>query len=338
MEIEKAEDWGLFRFLPHELLETQDVADDYGWVVPDMEVIDAPDAWHPLDLLVALLHDDHGVLRGTLAIDVPDNGRRPGPQQRQLLEKFAAAGRSHRGDDAGAGGARRAGPAGRHRPHHRPQRQRPAGAERDPGGVPGRAGRGLPLPRVVDPDLRRGRPRHRRDLLLRPAARSSCPPTSSSSPSAPPGAGWADQSAVVIAGNHPVPPAPARRRAPLDRRRSSTPSASARCCSSRSAPARECLGNLVLTRARRRRVDRARPPGGPRHRPRPRPGDPQRPHLPARARAGRGAAGPRHLQEPADRDDLPRAEEPADRGHRLPRAARRRPRAEPPRRARRSPP
>ncbi len=89
MEIEKAEDWGLFRYLPHDLLETQDVADDYGWIVPDMEVIDAPDAWHPLDLLVAMLSDDQGVLRGTLAIDVPDNGRRPGPQQRQLLEKFA---------------------------------------------------------------------------------------------------------------------------------------------------------------------------------------------------------------------------------------------------------
>ena len=89
MEIEKAEVWGQFRFLPHELLETDDVENAYGWVVPDIEPIDAPDAWHPLDLLVALLHDDQGVLRGTLAIDVPENGRRPGPQQRRLLEKFA---------------------------------------------------------------------------------------------------------------------------------------------------------------------------------------------------------------------------------------------------------
>ena len=95
MELEKAEVWGQFRFLPHELLETQDVENSYGWVVPNIEMIDAPDAWHPLDLLVALLHDDRGVLRGTLAIDVPENGRRPGVDQRGLLERFASlAGRA----------------------------------------------------------------------------------------------------------------------------------------------------------------------------------------------------------------------------------------------------
>lgn len=87
-EIEKAEVWGQFRFLPHELAD-ETLEDTYGWVVPTMEVLDTPDAWHPLDLLVALLHDDEGVLRGTLAIDVPDDGRRPGPEQRRLLEKFA---------------------------------------------------------------------------------------------------------------------------------------------------------------------------------------------------------------------------------------------------------
>ncbi len=95
MELEKAEVWGQFRFLPHELLETEDVENSYGWVVAEFEPIDAPDAWHPLDLLVALLHDDHGVLRGTLAIDLPDNGRRPGVEQRDLLERFASlAGRA----------------------------------------------------------------------------------------------------------------------------------------------------------------------------------------------------------------------------------------------------
>lgn len=88
-ELQKAEDWGMFRFLPHELLETEDVENSYGWVVPDVVPLDGPDAWHPLDLLVALLHDDHGVLRGTLAIDLPANGRRPKAEQRRLLEKFA---------------------------------------------------------------------------------------------------------------------------------------------------------------------------------------------------------------------------------------------------------
>ncbi|GAA1476915.1 hypothetical protein GCM10009623_13610 [Nocardioides aestuarii] len=88
-EIKQAEVWGQFRFLPHEKLTERDVQNAYGWVVPDFEPIDAPDAWHPLDLLVALLHDASGVLRGTLAIDLPDNGRRPGPEQRRLLEKYA---------------------------------------------------------------------------------------------------------------------------------------------------------------------------------------------------------------------------------------------------------
>jgi signal transduction histidine kinase len=94
-ELENAEDWGLFKFLPHELLGSADVESSYGWVVPDLEVLDGPDAWHPLDLLVALLYDDSGALRGTLAIDMPNDGRRPGPEQRRLLEKFAAqAGRA----------------------------------------------------------------------------------------------------------------------------------------------------------------------------------------------------------------------------------------------------
>ncbi len=88
-EIQHAEVWGQFRFLPHELLEDKDVENNYGWIVPDFEPIDAPDAWHPLDLLVALLHDNQGQLRGTLAIDLPENGRRPGDDQRRLLEKFA---------------------------------------------------------------------------------------------------------------------------------------------------------------------------------------------------------------------------------------------------------
>ena len=95
VELRQAEDWGLFKFLPHELLAVDDVADAYGWVVPDVEVVDAPDAWHPLDMLIALLRDDAGTLRGTLAIDLPDDGRRPGPEQRRLLERFAAqAGRA----------------------------------------------------------------------------------------------------------------------------------------------------------------------------------------------------------------------------------------------------
>jgi two-component system, OmpR family, phosphate regulon sensor histidine kinase PhoR len=87
-EIEKADDWGLLRFVPHERLDPE-VGDSWGWV-PDVEPIDdAPDAWHPMDLLIALLHDSDGVLRGTMSIDLPVDGRRPGEAQRAVLQKYA---------------------------------------------------------------------------------------------------------------------------------------------------------------------------------------------------------------------------------------------------------
>lgn len=86
-EIAKADDWGLLRFVPHERLEP-DAGDEWGWV-PDIEPIDAPDAWHPLDLLIAPLYDESGGLRGTLAMDVPADGRRPGEEQRALLNMYA---------------------------------------------------------------------------------------------------------------------------------------------------------------------------------------------------------------------------------------------------------
>ncbi|GAA1158066.1 HAMP domain-containing sensor histidine kinase [Nocardioides aquiterrae] len=86
-ELDKADDWGLFRFVPHERLDPG-VFEQWGWV-PDIEPIDAPDAWHPLDLLTAPLYDDEGVLRGTLAIDLPADGRRPGEAQRAVLNTYA---------------------------------------------------------------------------------------------------------------------------------------------------------------------------------------------------------------------------------------------------------
>ncbi|MFC6342140.1 hypothetical protein ACFP8W_09140, partial [Nocardioides hankookensis] len=68
-ELAKADDWGLLRFVPHERTD-EGAGDTWGWV-PDYEPIDAPDAWHPLDLLIAPLYDDDGLLRGTLAMDLP---------------------------------------------------------------------------------------------------------------------------------------------------------------------------------------------------------------------------------------------------------------------------
>src|SRR6476469_318813 len=82
-ELAQAEDWGLLQFVPHGAGST----DSSGWVVPDVAVSDDPDAWHPMDMLVAPLYDAQGVLRGTLAIDEPLDGRRPEPEQRRVIER-----------------------------------------------------------------------------------------------------------------------------------------------------------------------------------------------------------------------------------------------------------
>lgn len=87
-ELEKADDWGLLRFVPHERLDPG-AGETWGWV-PDIEPIDdGPDAWHPLDLLIAPLYDDGGVLRGSLAMDLPGDGRRPSEAQRAVLNRYA---------------------------------------------------------------------------------------------------------------------------------------------------------------------------------------------------------------------------------------------------------
>lgn len=90
-ELEKADDWGLLKFIPHERLDLGTGEEAWGWV-PDPASLtpsDAPDAWHPLDMLVAPLYDDKGDLRGTLAMDLPLDGRRPGAQQREVLQTYA---------------------------------------------------------------------------------------------------------------------------------------------------------------------------------------------------------------------------------------------------------
>ncbi len=84
-ELALAEDWGMLQFVPHGAGNT----DSSGWVVPDVAVSDDPGAWHPMDMLVAPLYDAQGVLRGTLAIDEPLDGRLPEPKRRQVLERFA---------------------------------------------------------------------------------------------------------------------------------------------------------------------------------------------------------------------------------------------------------
>ena len=78
---------GLLRFVPHERLDAE-VGESWAGSrtsTPRAE----PDAWHPLDLLIAPLYDEKGELRGTLAIDLPEDGKRPGPARRQLLQRYA---------------------------------------------------------------------------------------------------------------------------------------------------------------------------------------------------------------------------------------------------------
>ncbi|MEI8410472.1 MULTISPECIES: diguanylate cyclase domain-containing protein [unclassified Kribbella] len=80
-----ADHWGRLRFVPHERLPEGEVV---GWV-PDLPVSDDPAAWHPLDALFAPLYSPDGELVGMLAVDLPEDQRRPGPIHRELLEIFA---------------------------------------------------------------------------------------------------------------------------------------------------------------------------------------------------------------------------------------------------------
>lgn len=86
-EVARADDWGRFKFVPHDRIGG--TGTDHGWV-PDFVPQDGPDAWHPLDLLIAPLRDNAGDVVGLLSIDLPVSGRRPDVGQRSLLEKYAA--------------------------------------------------------------------------------------------------------------------------------------------------------------------------------------------------------------------------------------------------------
>lgn len=86
-EIARSDNWGRFKFVPSE--RATDSMSEWGWV-PDFVPGDGADAWHPLDLLIAPLHDVTGALVGLVSIDLPVNGRRPDAVQRILLEKYAA--------------------------------------------------------------------------------------------------------------------------------------------------------------------------------------------------------------------------------------------------------
>jgi diguanylate cyclase (GGDEF)-like protein/PAS domain S-box-containing protein len=82
-----SEPWGRLRFLDH-ATSPADPADIFSWV-PDIPISTEPDAWHPEDSLFAPLESSDGRLLGMLSVDVPRDGKRPGPATRRALEAFA---------------------------------------------------------------------------------------------------------------------------------------------------------------------------------------------------------------------------------------------------------
>ena len=84
-EFELADDWGSLKFVPHERLPPDVVST---WV-PQVQPLDVPDAWHPMDALYAPLHGPDGELVGVLGVDLPRDGRRPSVLKRQVLEMYA---------------------------------------------------------------------------------------------------------------------------------------------------------------------------------------------------------------------------------------------------------
>jgi signal transduction histidine kinase len=90
-ELAKADDWGVWRFLPHDRMDSDMLVYSH---VNDVTPLDADDAWHPLDMLAAPLLDEQGSLCGLLYVDSPRNGRRPGPEQMAVLTEYAGVART----------------------------------------------------------------------------------------------------------------------------------------------------------------------------------------------------------------------------------------------------
>ena len=84
-EFSIADHWGILRFVPH---HRQDEATLESLWVPDIEVGQEPDDWHPLDTLYGPLYSPTGELIGNMAVDLPPNNKVPNAQQRELLEMF----------------------------------------------------------------------------------------------------------------------------------------------------------------------------------------------------------------------------------------------------------
>ena len=295
--------------------------------VPDLEVSDDPDAWHPLDALYAPLYSSNGELLGNMAVDLPPGNKIPTSRARAARD-VRGAGRPGARERPAARAAEPAGAARRGAQdswrcssgHRRPRRAALRGGGRR------RCRRRSPSPQVTvrcfadnvdDPDEPRRRhaapgpapprswsPALRDDLVWqRRPARACCGPTV-----VLPAPDDEFDEAVDVGAPDPAAARALGGRTACSRRSGSTArcSATSSCCAATTSRAFEAdevdavheagreLGRLVrdvrLRRTERRLVSRA-----------------------ARARP---------LQGRADRDHLPRAEDPAHLDHRPHRAAR----------------
>lgn len=79
--------WGSLRFLDHSTAGEMEQEPFLMWV-PDLQVSDDPEAWHPDDALFAPLTGVDGQVVGVLSVDLPSSGLRPSPAQCRALEAF----------------------------------------------------------------------------------------------------------------------------------------------------------------------------------------------------------------------------------------------------------
>ena len=320
-EFKMADHWGILRFLPHERLPSETA--ESLWV-PDLEISDDPDAWHPLDTLYAPLYSSSGVLLGNMSVDLPPDNKVPDQQGRELLEMFVvqaglalehAQRREQLSRQVRLGEALKTLAFAVHRDLDSGLRD---AAQALSEALRRAAGHRALLPR------HRRRPGRARRRLARPAT----------------GAG-ADRL------RRPGRAAAADRRGPAAALRGDRRGSGGRGQRGRpggpAPPAGPRLGQLPAGAGGRRPGGAGLPRGaahrraarlrgrrgrrGPRGRPRARPAGLRRPRTPDRVAAGARAARARPLQGRADRHHLPRAQDPAHLDHGPHRAARGRRRA-----------
>ncbi|MDT0187054.1 ATP-binding protein [Microbacterium sp. ARD31] len=90
-ELAGADEWGAWLFVPHERAFQELIEHSF---IPETSEVEGPDAWHPLDALTSPVRDEDGVILGLLSVDEPRDGRRPGPAQLELLQKYAGMART----------------------------------------------------------------------------------------------------------------------------------------------------------------------------------------------------------------------------------------------------